>query len=179
LNQEDANIPSFPRDDYMDCINLDVETSYKGLSSIEMYFKKNCSDDYTFPPSYQHAAIRKLITMECTKKRGILSLAEATSIQSFSIFFAIAQIAFLGNDLVLKYLSIILSLFIPLWRVTFKCQLDIPTSPEQIQKVITSTLKFSVRSLIPMPSVEEINDHCYSSLPSLLAYTTMIGNNAS
>ena len=30
-----------------------------------------------------------------------------------------------------------------------------------------------------MSSIEEVQDHCYTSLPSLLAYTTMTGNNTS
>ena len=95
------------------------------------------------------------------------------------IFFAIAQIAFITNKLVLKYLSIILSIIIPLWRNTHKCPLDIPTTPESIRAVITSTNAFSIRSLIPMPTTEEVDDHCYSSLSSLLAYTTMTSTETS
>ena len=59
------------------------------------------------------------------------------------------------------------------------CQLEIPTTPDEIRKIITSTNKFSIRSLIPMPSIEEVQDHCYSSLLSLLAYTTMTSDNNS
>ena len=111
--------------------------------------------------------------MACAKKRGVMSLSKSICESSFTIFFAIAQIAFMANDLVIKYLSIILSLLLPLWRNYYKCELDIPITPEQIKNTITSTGKFSIRSLIPMPTMEGVSDHCYSSLPSLLAYTTM------
>ena len=53
------------------------------------------------------------------------------------------------------------------------CSLEIPTTPDRIKNVITSTNNLSIRTLIPMPSIEQITDHCYSSLSSLLAYTTM------
>ena len=115
--------------------------------------------------------------MACSKKEGVMSLSMTINNASFQIFFALARIAFLANDVVIKYLSIILSLVIPIWRGKHQCPLEIPTTPEEISKVITSTNKFSIRSLIPMPSIEEVQDHCYCSIPSLLAYTTMISNN--
>ena len=108
-----------------------------------------------------------------------MSLSRTISDASFQIFFALARIAFLANDVVIKYLSIILSLVIPIWRGRHQCPFEIPTTPEEIGKVITSTNKFSIRSLIPMPSIEEVQDHCYCSIPSLLAYTTMTSNNVS
>ena len=165
-------------DDYMK--TNEVSTSYQKSSSIWRYFTENhCTKSNSFPYECQRNAIKKIITMACSKKEGVMSLSTTISIGSFQIFFALAQIAFLANDLVLKYVSIILSLVIPVWRGKHRCPLEIPTTPEEIAKVITSKNKFLIRSLIPMPSIEEVQDHCYCSLPSLLAYTTMTSNNTS
>ena len=154
-----------------------IHTSYEESSSMDKYFKENCSNDCTFPPIHQRNAIKKVITMACTKKRAVMTFSQTIMDNSFIIFFGIAQIAFLANDMILKYLSIILSLVIPLWRTVYKCQLDIPTTPDQIKSIITSTAQFSIRSLIPMPTLEVVKDHCYFSLPSLLAYTSMTSTN--
>jgi len=157
-----------------------LTTSYQESSSLQKYFNKNyCIEEKSFPYGHQRDAIKKIITMACSKKEGVISISKTISNSSFQIFFAIAQIAFLANEIVIKYLSIILSLVIPLWRQTYKCPLEIPTTPIEIGKVITSNNKYSIRSLIPMPSIEEVQDHYYTSLPSLLAYTTMTGNNTS
>ena len=165
-------------DDYMPTST--VSTSYQESSSLQKYFNENhCMEEKSFPYEHQRDAIKKIITMACSKKGGVISLSRRISNSSFTVFFAIAQIAFIANDVVLKYLSIILSLVIPLWRNTYLCQLEIPTTPDEIRKIITSTNKFSIRSLIPMPSIEEVQDHCYSSLLSLLAYTTMTSDNNS
>ena len=157
-----------------------VSTSYQESSSLQNYFTENhCLESNSFPYQHQRDAIKKMITIACSKKGGVMSLSRTISDASFQIFFAVARIAFLANDVVIKYLSIILSLVIPIWRGKHQCPLEIPTTPEEISKVITSTNKFSIRSLTPMPSIEEVQDHCYCSIPSLLAYTTMTSNNVS
>ena len=157
-----------------------LTTSYQESSSLQKYFNENHSiREKSFPYGHQRDAIKKIITIACSKKEGVISISKTISNSSFQIFFAIAQIAFLANEIVIKYLCIILSLVIPLWRQTYKCPLEIPTTPAEIGKVITSNNKYSIRSLIPMPSIEEVQDHCYTSLPSLLVYTTMTGNNTS
>ena len=148
--------------------------SYQESSSLGKYFIENCSIQGTsFTYKQQQDAIKRIITTACNQSKGIISVTKQISNSSFIIFFAIAQIAFIANELVLKYLSIILSIIIPLWRNTHKCALDIPTTPDSIRAAITSTNAFSIRSLIPMPNTEEVGDHCYSSLSTLLAYTTM------
>ena len=147
--------------------------SYESTSALGRYFNEHASHSNTFPPSLQRSAIKNIITTACTKKTGVLSLSESISDQSFAIFFAIAQITFLSNDAVLKYLSILLSLVIPLWKKAFNCKLDIPTTSEEIKSIITSTKRYSIRNLIPMPHLEDVQDHCYTSIQSLLAYTAM------
>ena len=147
--------------------------SYEQDSSLGKFFINNCSEDYTFSPHQQSCAIKNIITMACTKKNGVLTLSQTTQQHSYTIFFAVVQIAFLANDIVLKYISIILSLLIPLWRSTTNCALDIPTTAEEIKAKITSVNKYSIRSLIPTPTMEEIDDHCYTSIQSLFAYTAL------
>ena len=153
-----------------------IAHSYKEGSSIGRYFEENSTFQNTFPTTHQRSAIKNIITMACSNKKGVLSLAESICDQSFAIFFAIVQISFLANDAVLKYLSVILSLVLPLWKASFKCQLDIPHTSHEIKRKITSTNNFSVRSLIPMPEITELKDHCYTSIQSLLAYTAMTCN---
>ena len=177
INSEAIDITDAVGDNEVE--NYIVSTSYEESSSIDNYFKGNCSIDNSFPPTFQRGAIKKLITMACTQKSGVTSLSKLISDQSFSIFFAVAQIAFLANDTVVKYLTIILSNILPIWRSFYKCPLDIPTNTDRIKSCITSNNQFSVRSLIPMPTMEDVYDHCYSSLSSLLAYTTMTSNNKS
>ena len=175
MNQNEEVDAPVLLDEYVDtCISI---TSYEKSSSIGKYFTDNHSiGDSSFSYAKQRDAIKNIITMACNQSRGGMTVAKQICDTSFMIFFAIAQIAFVANDLVLKYLSIILSIMIPLWRNTHKCPLDIPTTAEGIRSIITSTNTFSIRSLIPMPSIEEVGDHCYSSLSSLLAYTTMISD---
>ena len=62
-------------------INLDnyiktniVSTSYEESSSLQRYFTENhCMESNAFPYEYQRIAIKKIITMACSKK-GVLSL---------------------------------------------------------------------------------------------------------
>ena len=129
--------------DYMD--SMIVTTSYQESSSLQKYFNENyCIKEKSFPYSHQRDAIKKIITMACSKKEGVISISKAINTSSFQIFFAIAQIAFLANEIVIKYLCIILSLVIPLWRQTYKCPLEIPTTPIEIGKVMTSNDKYSI-----------------------------------
>ena len=80
----------------------------------------------------------------------------------------------------MKYVCIILVLVIPVWRKLYQCPLDIPTNVDEIRKVITSKHhKFSIKNLIPMPTIEEFQDHCYSPLLSLIGYTAMSSNSSS
>ena len=48
-----------------------IHTSYEESSSMDKYFKENCSNDCTFPPIHQRNAIKKVITMACTKKEQL------------------------------------------------------------------------------------------------------------
>ena len=174
--EEDMTNISISLDDYIS--NRIASTSYVESSSLETYFKENhCIESNSFPYEYQRNAIKNIITIACTQKRGVMSISKSICDRSFTIFFAIAQIAFLANDLVLKYLSVILSIVIPLWRNATHCNLEIPTSLDAIKSVVTSSNNMSMRSLMPMPSMEEIDEHSYCSLQSLLAYTTMTSNN--
>ena len=188
MNEKEVSSPDLTDDDdrsicpvmLEDLINTSsLKASYIESSSLCTYYTENCSQDQVFSFQHQRDAIKKIITMACAKKRGVWSLSKSICNSSFAIFFAIAQIAFLANDLVLNYLSVILSLVMPLWKSYYNCQLDIPITPEQIKNTITSTANFSIRSLIPMPTMEQVSDHSYSSLPSLLAYTAMTSHDNS
>ena len=156
-----------------------MPASYEHDSSVGNFFRNNCSPDYTFSPHQQSSAIKNIITMACSKKNGVATLSQTTRQQSYTIFFAIVQIAFLANDMVLRYISIILSILIPLWRSTTNCALEIPTTIDEIKAKITSVNKYSVRSLIPMPTLEEIDNHCYTSIQSLFAYTALTAQTTS
>ena len=171
ITVEDDEIPIILHDTMHTNIS---STSYQQSSSLGKYYTENCSiEDNSFTYAQQRDAIKRIITTACNQSRGVMTVSKEIADSSYMIFFAIAQIAFIANEIVLKYLSIILSVLIPLWRVTHMCSLEIPTTPDSIKNVISSTNSLSIRTLIPMPSIEQISDHCYSSLSSLLAYTTM------
>ena len=80
-----------------------LTTSYQESSSLQKYFNENyCIEEKSFPYGHQRDAIKKIITMACSKKEGVISISKTISNSSFQIFFAIAQIAFLENELVIN-----------------------------------------------------------------------------
>ena len=114
--KEDEDIPINLEDYFKTKI---VPTSYQESSSLHNYFTENhCMESNSFPYQHQRDAIKKMITTACSKKGGVMSLSRTISDASFHIFFALARIAFLANDVVIKYVSIILSLMpsSPYWN---------------------------------------------------------------
>ena len=99
---------NYSNEDEANAINLDnyiqtkiASTSYEEASSLQNYFIENhCTENSSFPYEYQRNAIKRIITTACSKKEGVISVCQEISDASYQIFFAVAQIVFLANEMV-------------------------------------------------------------------------------
>lgn len=151
--------------------------SYDTSTQIGQYFLSNYPKDGTgFNELLQLRACTHLLLKASHQTDGEIlhNLIDKIPLNSFKLFFSVAQIAINSDDNVIHHLSLLLKHFVPIWKKESSCLLNFPTSSASFQKMITSSRNaHSLRENLPIPQLKMLNAHSYSPLLSLLGYSSM------
>ena len=101
-------------------------------------------------------------------------MAQRLNDRHILLFFAISQLVFNCSHQCYNYLSMILSLLVPVWVRQYFLILKIPLAAEQFLQMITSNRNSnSFRNVLPHPFFLDMGSHTVASIVPLLGYTVM------